>query len=239
MSSVLNSGPAIACRPCSTRVRPLLLARVFMVACTVCDAGERNRPGDFDYYVLVLGWSPAYCNIEGRERRDDQCEDGREHAFTLHGLWPQYERGWPKDCHISHRPFVPQSVIDQMNDIMPGGGLVIHEYRAHGTCSGLDPERYFATARELYQHVAVPPPFKQGDKPLELSPAEIETDFLTANPWLKPDMIAISCRKGQLLDIRVCFDRDLAPRACGVNEDQRLLCRLNRVSVPPAIRSDR
>jgi ribonuclease T2 len=216
------------------RAWPFLFSLLVMAACTACDARERNRPGDFDYYVLVLGWSPAYCNMEGRDRRDDQCEDGREHAFTLHGLWPQYERGWPKDCRISHRPFVPQSIIDQMNDIMPGGGLVIHEYRAHGTCSGLDPERYFAISRELYARVVVPAPFKQGDETLHLTPAEIETDFLGANPWLKPEMISISCRKGQLLDIRVCFDRELAPRACGVNEDQRRLCKLDKVSVPPA-----
>jgi ribonuclease T2 len=229
---VQNAGQAIARRSPSTRAWPLL-ALLFLVVGMSCNAVARDRPGDFDYYVLVLGWSPAYCNIEGRERHDDQCEDGRDRAFTLHGLWPQYERGWPKDCHISHRPFVPQAVIDQMGDIMPGGGLVIHEYRAHGTCSGLDPDRYFAIARELYRRVAVPPPFTQG-KALALSPAEIETDFLDANPWLKPEMIAISCRQGQLLDIRVCFDRDLAPRTCGANEDQRRLCRLDRVSVPPA-----
>jgi len=234
MSSVQNSGPALACPPRTKTPWQLPLALLFMLACTACDSGERNRPGDFDYYVLVLGWSPAYCNMEGRQRGDDQCEAGRERAFTLHGLWPQYERGWPKNCRLSHRPFVPESVIDQMNDIMPGRGLLIHEYRAHGTCSGLDPERYFAISRELYQRVAVPAPFRHGGETLQLTPAEIETDFLNANPWLKPDMISISCRKGQLLDIRVCFDRDLAPRACGINEDQRRLCKLDRVSVPPA-----
>jgi ribonuclease T2 len=233
MSSVRNSWPAFAC-PAWTKTWPLLLALLFMLACTACDSSERNRPGDFDYYVLVLSWSPAYCNIEGRKRGDDQCDANRDHAFTLHGLWPQYERGWPKDCRLAHRPFVPQSVIDAMSDIMPGGGLVIHEYRAHGTCSGLDPEHYFAISRQLYERVAVPGPFRRGDETLHLTPAEIETDFLNANPWLKRDMISISCRKGQLLDIRVCFDRDLAPRACGVNEDQRRLCKLDRVSVPPA-----
>ena len=234
MSSVQNPGPALNCPPRTKSPWPLMLVLIGMMACSACDSSEHKRPGDFDYYVLVLGWSPAYCNMEGRERRDDQCEAGRKRAFTLHGLWPQYETGWPKDCRIAHRPFVPQSVIDAMADIMPGGGLVIHEYRAHGTCSGLDPERYFAISRELYQRVAVPAPFVHGDETLHLTPAEIETDFLDANPWLKPDMISISCRKGQLLDIRVCFDRDLAPRACGANEDQHRLCKLDRVSVPQA-----
>jgi ribonuclease T2 len=220
-------------------MQPKLVALIVLVLLAIAIAvletgGQRERSVAFDYYALVLSWSPTYCKGEGRERHDDQCDRGSKRAFTLHGLWPQFEKGWPKDCPTEQRPFVPRSVIDGMRDIMPSSSLIIHEYRAHGTCSGLKPERYFAIARELYQRVAVPPPFKQSDKPLELSLAEIETDFLDANPWLKPDMIAISCRKGQLLDIRVCFDRDLAPRACGANEDQRLLCRLDRVSVPPA-----
>src|SRR3990172_13010291 len=118
MSSVQNSGPALACPPRTKTPWQLPLALLFMLACTACDSGERNRPGDFDYYVLVLGWSPAYCNMEGRERGDDQCEAGRERAFTLHGLWPQYERGWPKNCRLSHRPFVPESVINHINNII-------------------------------------------------------------------------------------------------------------------------
>jgi len=47
-----------------------------------------------------------------------------------------------------------------MRDIMPSKNLVIHEYRAHGTCSGLAPAEYFAVARELYERVSVPPGFR-------------------------------------------------------------------------------
>jgi hypothetical protein len=31
-----------------------------------------------------------------------------------------------------------------------------HEYRTHGTCSGLDPVQYFGVVRELYERVKVP-----------------------------------------------------------------------------------
>jgi ribonuclease T2 len=221
-TSVRNTGGTVLC------------ALISLLACASCDSAEPSQPGEFDYYTLVLSWSPTYCTLEGRRRRDAQCTDGHERAFTLHGLWPQYEKGWPQDCRLPHRPYVPESVIREMRDIMPGRGLVIHEYRAHGTCSGLSPEQYFATSRELYDKIAVPPSFRENDQALHLSLANIETDFLEANPWLKPEMIAISCRDGQLLDIRVCFDRELAPRACGANEDQRKLCKLDKVKVPPA-----
>lgn len=220
-------------------MRPKLVALLVLVLLAIAIAvletgGQSERSVAFDYYALVLSWSPTYCNIEGRDRHDRQCDRGSEPAFTLHGLWPQYAKGWPKDCPTERRPFVPRTVIDSMRDIMPSSSLVIHEYRTHGTCSGLDPTRYFAVARELYHRVTVPDAFKSQLADLKLTPEEIESDFLRANAWLKPDMISISCRKGQLLDIRVCFDRDLAPRACGANEDQRRLCNLDRVSVPTA-----
>ena len=65
------------------------------------------------------------------------------------------------------------------------------------------------------------------------SPHEIQLAFLDANPWLAPNMISLTFRKANLLDIRVCFGRDLTPRACGVNEDQRRLCAAPKISVPP------
>jgi ribonuclease T2 len=115
---------------------------------------------------------------------------------------------------------------------MPSKNLLIHEYRTHGTCSGLAPAEYFAVARALYERISVPAGFLAPDASLD-APEEIERAFLDANPWLNPDMISITCRKANLLDIRVCFGRDLAPRACGVNEDQGRLCPLPKIAVPP------
>jgi ribonuclease T2 len=46
-------------------------------------------------------------------------------------------------------------------------------------------------------------------------------------------MISVTCRKQNLIDIRVCFGRDLFPRACGVNEDQKRLCPVPEIGVPP------
>jgi ribonuclease I len=136
------------------RPRLVLLFLALLVGAS-CEAQalERNTPGEFDYYVLVLGWAPSYCLTEGGLRRD---AESKPHAFVLHGLWPQYEKGWPEDCSIGKRPWVPTSVIDEMRDIMPSKGLIIHEYRTHGTCSGLDPVQYFGVARELYERVRIP-----------------------------------------------------------------------------------
>ena len=214
------------------RVLPLVVALTFLIGASGALRAERDTPGAFDYYTLVLTWVPTYCRSEGKSRKDSQCDAAKQHAFLLHGLWPQHEKGWPADCFTGKRPWIPDSVIAAMRDIMPSKNLVIHEYRAHGTCSGLAPAEYFAVARELYGRVSVPPGFRAPGTNLD-SPEEVESAFLDANPWLKPDMISITCRKANLLDIRVCFDRDLAPRACGINEDQGRLCPLPKITVPP------
>jgi ribonuclease T2 len=215
------------------RLAPSALA-VFVCLCAgIVAARERNTPGEFDYYVLVLSWMPSYCRDEGRGRKDGQCEASNPRAFLLHGLWPQYEEGWPQDCPTGKRPWVPDRVIRDMRDIMPSKNLIIHEYRDHGTCSGLEPAQYFAVARELYERIGVPQSFRAAAAGRTLSPDEIEREFLAANSWLKPEMISITCRRKNLVDIRVCFGRDLFPRACGVNEDQKRLCPAGAMSVPP------
>lgn len=128
---------------------------------------------------------------------------------------------------------MPSRVIEEMRDLMPSKNLIIHEYRTHGTCSGLEPAQYFGVARELYERVSVPEHFLAPGAELVLSADEIEREFAAANPWLKPEMISVSCRGPDLLDIRVCFGRDLFPQACGVNEDQARLCRASKIEVPP------
>jgi ribonuclease T2 len=210
---------------------PFALALAFLSAASGASA-DRNTPGAFDYYVLVLTWMPSYCRDESKGRKDRQCDGTKPHAFLLHGLWPQHEKGWPADCFTGKRPWVPESVIAGMRDIMPSKSLVIHEYRAHGTCSGLAPAQYFAVARELYERIGVPSGFLAPGVNLD-SPDEVERAFLDANPWLKPEMISVTCRKAHLLDIRVCFGRDRAPRACGVNEEQKRLCAAPKITVPP------
>jgi len=215
------------------RALPLLIAVAGLLTEGGAWSAERNEPGEFDYYVLVLSWMPSYCRGEGRDRKDGQCEASKPRAFLLHGLWPQYEKGWPEDCPLGRRPWVPGRVIEEMRDIMPSKNLIIHEYRVHGTCSGLDPAQYFGVARELYERVSVPVSFLAPDADRLVSPDEIEREFLGANLWLKPEMISVTCRGANLLDIRVCFGRDLFPRSCGVNEDQRQLCPAGKIAVPP------
>lgn len=198
-----------------------------------------GEPGEFDYYALVLSWSPTYCAEEEDERYDDpQCSGRRPYAFVVHGFWPQYDQPrdgnrWPRSCDIGRRPWVPGGVIDDMLDIMPSKRLVIHQYRAHGTCSGLRPEDYFALTRKAYDAIKIPARFQQLDDYLSISPAEVEKAFLDDNPSLKPEMISIDCKRRRLREIRICFTRGMKLRECGFAEDQRRLCKSKRIVMPP------
>ena len=197
----------------------------------------KNEAGRFDYYSLVLSWSPTYCAGLRRDGYDPQCHarDGKRYSFILHGLWPQHERGWPENCPTQSRPFVPQKTIDGMLDIMPSPKLVIHEYRKHGTCSGLTPEQYYATSRQFFQKVRIPPRYERPNQAFSVSPEEVVRDFVSVNPEMKAESIAVACGGpgNRLREVRVCFSREGAYRACGRNEDARRLCSAGKLYVPP------
>jgi ribonuclease T2 len=197
--------------------------------------GGSNAPGDFDYYALVLSWSPTHCATPEGQDDETQCGRGRRYGFILHGLWPQYTRGYPEDCPTRERPYVPQPLIDRMMDIMPSKRLIIHEYRKHGTCSGLSPEGYFQTARRLFASLKIPDRFRNPQADQYLAPRDVVDAFVSANPELEPAMLAVSCRgsRDRFRELHVCFSKTGELRRCGSNENQGGLCRSRRMYVPP------
>lgn len=194
-------------------------------------AQPRNEPSKFDFYVLALSWSPSYCEAEGDRRGGDaQCERGRPFSFVVHGLWPQYERGSPRSC-IEPAPRIANSLIDSMLDLMPARGLIIHQWRTHGTCAGLRADRYFETVRRARTRVEIPQRFHRLNQYTMVSPNEVESAFLAANPDLKSDMIAVTCDNRRLREVRICMNKDLSFRTC--EEIDRRACRIPRVVMPP------
>ena len=175
-----------------------------------------DSPGRFDYYVLSLSWSPEYCASEARPA-DTQC--ARPYAFVVHGLWPQNERGWPENC--GRGEYLEESLIQSLLPLMPSRGLILHEWRKHGVCSGLGAKEYFATTRRARERITVPARYEALDRPLVTSVARIEQDFLAANPGLAPNRIAVQCKGRFLRELRICMTRDLESRACGVEVRDR------------------
>ena len=203
------------------------LAALALAAGTPADADE---PGEFDYYVLALSWSPTWCALEGDARDADQCDPRHEFGWTLHGLWPQHDTSYPQDCLGTARdPSRRQS--DAMADIMGSGGLAWYQWKKHGRCSGLDGTDFYALSRLAYDGIARPPLLRQLDHTVELPAQVVEDAFLEANPALTDEMIRTTCQSGHIDEVRICLTRDLQPRPCGA--DIRQDCTLSDALLPP------
>jgi ribonuclease T2 len=194
---------------------------------------RQNAPGEFDFYVLSLSWSPSFCE-EAAERGNEgraqaQC-GGRPYSFVVHGLWPQYEHGFPDYCQRPS-PRLDRNIMTSMLDLMPAPGLIYNEWDKHGTCSGLGARAYFETIRKARSAVKIPPEYLELSEEKTVAPADIEDAFIKANPGLSPSAIAVTCNRTRLSEVRICMNKDLQFRAC--DEIDRRACRRDEVLMPP------
>ncbi|MEM8822887.1 MAG: ribonuclease T2 [Pseudomonadota bacterium] len=177
---------------------------------------EGEQAGDFDYYVLALSWTPTWCALEGDDRESAQCDPGQGFGFTLHGLWPQNEIGWPSYCPTSHRD-ASRGQTGAMADIMGSAGLAWHQWKKHGRCSGLSAAAYFDASRTAYDAINRPDVLRRLDRDVTLPATVIEDAFLDANPTLSADGVTVTCRSGRVQEVRICVTKDLSPRTCGAD----------------------
>ncbi len=175
----------------------------------------------FDYYLLNLSWSPEFCYSH-----PNAPECASHSTFVLHGLWPQNNNGtYPEKCSNAAGPSDPSA----FKDIYPDQGLLEHEWSTHGTCSGLNANDFFNTARTAYQSITIPPTLAGLSSQTSMPPDEIVSLFTRANPSLSRDSIAVSCGHNFLTAVEVCLDKALHPIACGPIRS----CRANTVRIPP------
>src|SRR6202163_2814266 len=100
---------------------------VLLIVVVLADVGgiasaqdrRKNEPGQFDFYVLSLSWSPSFCEASGERGTPPQQQCGaRPYSFVVHGLWPQYERGFPEFCQ-QPSPRLYHGIMESMLDLMP------------------------------------------------------------------------------------------------------------------------
>lgn len=193
-------------------------------------AASSDTPGEFDYYVLSLSWSPNWCAITGDAQGSDQCDARHDHGWILHGLWPQFHRGYPSYCQTIERP-PSRALTTAMADIMGSSGLAWHQWKKHGTCTGLSATAYFDLSRAAYEMVNRPKVFRKLDQSVRLPASVVEDAFIEANPDLGRDMLTITCRDGHIQEARLCLLRNLAPVPCG--QDVIRDCRMKNAILAP------
>ena len=105
-------------------------------------------------------------------RSQIQC-DGRPYAFVVHGLWPQYENGFPEYCQRP-APRLNRNIVSSMLDLMPAPGLIFNEWDKHGTCSGLEGRSYFETIRKARAAIKIPAEYLALSQARTVAPTEVE-----------------------------------------------------------------
>ena len=170
-----------------------------------------GQAGQFDYYVLSMSWAPTYCLTHTDD--SEECS-GKGYGFVLHGLWPQYDTGgYPENCSTQFT--LTADAASKGRTIYPSARLMQHEWREHGTCSGLDAQQYFNSADRATAAIRIPTTMEAPHADQSLTAERITSLFQSANPQLPEGAIAVACNRAELSEIRVCLTRDLKLRSCG------------------------
>jgi len=214
---------------------PALAALLLFAALPQAPARDarKNAPGQFDFYVLSLSWSPSFCAaaVERDSSRGPTLQCGaRPYSFVVHGLWPQYDRGFPEYCQVP-APRLDRSIVSSMLDLMPAPHLVFNEWDKHGTCSGLPARAYFEVVRKARAVVKIPPEYVDLEEPLNVTPVAAEEAFVKANPELSRNGMAIGCDKKRLTEVRICLSKELKFHDCA--EIARRSCTRDQLLMPP------
>lgn len=200
----------------------LALGAMLLTAPAHSEQGQAGQPGVFDYYLLNLSWEPAFC-LSPQHAQSDECRVAG-HGFVLHGLWPQFAHGYPEHCSNEH------TRLPQRLDFMPTQKLAQHEWKAHGTCSGLRPDAYFDLMRHAYGAIKIPAQLEHPATGFTIAPAQIKQAFVAANPGLRMEDIAVSCGNNILTAVAFCLSKDnLRPQPCGTVRD----CHAGIINVAP------
>lgn len=169
---------------------------------------RHNRPrsgqaGAFDYYMLVLSWSPEFCYSHPSAA---QCS--KHTGFIVHGLWPQRNDGsYPLNCQTTQPPPTDPGA---MAGIMPQE-IIEHEWQQHGTCSGLSGDEYFALIRKLYKSLTIPGQLRAPSGSSIVSAKELKQLFERSNPGWNDADIAIQRRGNYLSAVNVCESKSASP----------------------------
>lgn len=177
----------------------LLIVQVLLSSVVQAKEGA----GKFDYYVMALSWSPEHCAIKPADR--EQCS--RQLGFVLHGLWPQFGRGYPSNCT---RERLDPEMESEFAGLYPSRFLYRHEWQKHGTCSGLSQQAFHQLASDLRQQLKIPAAYQSPQEPLRKSRFQLKADLASANQWLVPDNITVACADGGrfLREIYICVNKE-------------------------------
>ena len=179
---------------------------------------QSGEKGEFDYYLMALSWSPSFC--ETHPDAEEQCQH-KGYGFVLHGLWPQYDAGGgPENCATTDE-------VDKQDDRararlhaepLADRSRMAHAWRLqrHGT------RRLFRTRRSRVRGVARAARAQRARKACR-DDARTRCAPRSSRPIrdLTDDMMSLHCSRGELVEVRVCLDKNVTLHACGKRTQTR------------------
>ncbi|XP_022335368.2 ribonuclease Phyb-like [Crassostrea virginica] len=187
----------------------ILISVLFHIRCS-----STIKPGDFDYYKLVLQWPGTVCNATAVN-----CPD----QWTIHGLWPA-SKSTKDPIKCSEVGYNEQEVVTIMDDmkmywpnLQKNINTILwkHEWESHGTCSALTIKDYFETTINLAKKHDIKSYLQKKNivpgktyKPDDISKAIL--DSVKFSPALRRN-----CKqKEKLQEIFICYTKGLALMDC-------------------------
>lgn len=171
----------------------------------------QNKNAPTDYYMLVLSWSPAFCE-EMRtqfgknlpQSAQYQCT-GKSFGWVVHGLWPQNANALsvadhPRFCR-GDLPPLPLSEIQPYLNISPGAKLLQGEWEKHGACAFADAQSYFRQEQALFNALNLPTQ--------EMKRNELFRWMKTHNPQLNNAYL-----KASRNELFICYDKNWQVMDC-------------------------
>lgn len=162
-----------------------------------------GKAGEFDFYLLVLSWSPEFCYS-----RPTAAECSTHAGFVIHGLWPQNNDGsYPYNCRTDQPPPRNTAPVD---NIMPKE-IIQHEWQQHGTCSGLSGDEYFSLIRKVFDSIHIPGGFQAPRSSFAISPGKLKQEFERKNSGFGDGNIAVQLRGHYLNAVEFCLSKGANP----------------------------
>ncbi|CAM2944305.1 ribonuclease T [Vibrio ordalii] len=206
----------------------LFLFATFSYAIDDFEVSVENAPsGVYDMNVIAMTWMPTYCEFISKDKNNCNNE------IKLHGIWPYYNSvddkdnilnyhpsncfnskgcSSTKDCEISDDTISFLSRDKVMQDIYPKSiTLWSHEWRKHGTCSGLSQKEYFEQASDYISKLA------KSYKKLEALIMEHKNSLVNTEEIYKvlPKNVSLRCiyvdGRSYLFEVNFFFDKSGIP----------------------------
>lgn len=179
------------------------------------DAIGQNANAKTDYYMLVLSWSPQFCDSQREkfgnrlpESAQMQCGMNKKYGWIIHGLWPQNANArsvadHPRFCQ-GDLPAVDYRIIEKYLNESPSPHLLQGEWEKHGACAFNSAEAYFQKQQDLYRTLRLPTE--------EMERKDLFTWLKQHNPQLRNTFLQAS-RK----ELFICYNNQWQVMDCPKN----------------------